>query len=68
MNCFKCDRPANGVCKFCGRAICRDHYKEENFILDLHFKDDEDKALVVEKALKCEFCRPRGDLIDLKLK
>ena len=25
MNCWHCDRPAQGVCRFCGRGVCRDH-------------------------------------------
>ena len=25
MNCFFDDNPARGVCRFCGRAVCKDH-------------------------------------------
>lgn len=65
MNCVECERPANGVCKFCGRAVCKDHWKEETFILEIvpGEKINEEKFLVVEKALFCGQCRPVRNLI-----
>jgi hypothetical protein len=67
MNCWHCDRPAHGVCRFCGRAVCREHAKElphiEEMYLDRH---GEHKALVVPDALYCGVCRPREDPIVLK--
>ena len=65
MDCWHCQRTATGVCRFCGRAVCADHVKVRPFILELYRGDDGAQALVVEDALSCGSCHPRGDLIDL---
>jgi len=31
MKCFLCDSDAQAICKFCGRAVCRDHTKTKEF-------------------------------------
>jgi hypothetical protein len=66
MNCWHCERPAHGVCQFCGRAICKDHTKYLPFIVDI-FTDSqgEYKALVVGDALYCGICKPKEDPVDL---
>lgn len=67
MECWHCNRPAQGVCRFCGRALCRDHVKTMPFILAV-FKDQQGKnaALVVEDTLHCGVCKPRGAPVVLK--
>lgn len=68
MNCIICDRPSHGVCSFCGRAICKDHFKEKSKILDfVKTHDLKDKVLVVEKALYCGVCNPVDDLLSINL-
>lgn len=70
MNCFHCDRPAHGVCCFCGRAICKQHFQKDNRILEIYPKRDEkgkDRVLVVEDVLKCGVCKPIENLLELEL-
>jgi hypothetical protein len=66
MNCWHCERPAHGTCRFCGRAVCKEHAKSlpriEQVFCDDHGKY---KALVVADALWCGVCEPREDPVDL---
>ena len=66
MNCWECNRPAHGICRFCGRGVCKDHSKERLHIVSV-FNENEDskKALVTQKALFCGKCQPIGDPIDI---
>jgi hypothetical protein len=67
MNCWHCDRPAHGVCRFCGRAICRDHVKKMPFILEIYKgKDGDQRAVVVEDTLYCGECKPHESPVVLK--
>jgi len=64
MNCWHCDRPAHGVCRFCGRAVCRDHTQTLPYITALyHTRRGEYKALVVADTLYCGLCQPKEDPI-----
>jgi len=48
MNCWHCDRPAHGVCRFCGRAVCRTHTQTLPYITELYRTGKgEYKALVI---------------------
>ena len=62
MNCWHCDRPAHGTCRFCGRAVCKEHVRSLPYIVAL-FKDEKGlhKALVVPDALYCGVCKPSDD-------
>ena len=66
MNCWHCERPAHGVCQFCGRAVCKQHAKTHPSLIDV-FRNDQGayRALVVADALFCGVCRPQEDPIDL---
>ncbi len=67
MNCWHCDRPAHGVCRFCGRGICREHAQTLPYIVNLyHTKTGKHKALVVADTLWCGICRPREDPIEVQ--
>lgn len=66
MHCWHCERPAHGNCKFCGRAICREHVSTLPHIVDIYAsKDGAPKAVVVADALFCGVCKPRGEPIEL---
>jgi hypothetical protein len=66
MNCWHCDRPAHGVCRFCGRAVCREHAQVLPHIEALyHDENGVQKALVVGEALYCGVCRPQDDPVEL---
>ncbi len=67
MNCWHCDRPGVGVCKFCGRCVCKDHAKTMNYICAAYVdKDGQSKAIVVRDALFCGECRPEPSPIELE--
>ena len=67
MECWHCNRPAHGTCRFCGRAICRDHVQKMPFILEV-FKDQQgnNKAVVVDDTLYCGVCKPKNAPVVLK--
>ena len=59
MDCWHCRRTAVGVCRFCGRGVCRgSSTKTQPFILELFRGEGPTKALVVEDALHCGACTP----------
>jgi hypothetical protein len=66
MECWHCNRPAHGVCRFCGRGICRDHAQRMPFILDT-FKDraGHTRAIVVDDTLYCGVCKPKDEAVTL---
>ena len=64
MNCWHCDRPAHGVCRFCGRAVCKDHAQTLPYITELYRNHkNQYKALVVGNTLYCGVCEPKEDPI-----
>ncbi len=66
MNCWHCERPAHGICRFCGRGVCREHTKTLPHI-EVVYQDAQGalKALVVGDALWCGVCQPKEDPVDL---
>ena len=67
MNCWHCERPSHGACVFCGRGVCRDHFRPMPRIIDIfHKADDTHYALVVTNALYCGICKPREDPIRME--
>jgi len=65
MNCWHCDRPAHGVCRFCGRAVCKDHAQTLPHIEALyHNNQGIQYALVVADAVYCEVCHPKEDPVE----
>jgi len=66
MNCWHCDRPAHGSCRFCGRGVCREHAHTMPHIEALyHNSEGIQKALVVANALFCGVCQPKEDPVEL---
>lgn len=67
MNCWHCERPAHGVCNFCGRGLCRDHVHSLPGIVALYrHKDNALRAVVVEDTLYCGLCRPKESPIKVE--
>ncbi len=67
MNCWHCGRPANGVCKFCGRALCKDHSKTMPYILDIYPSGEKrHKALAVDNVLFCGICQPKPEPVEME--
>ena len=66
MECWKCDKPARGVCRFCGRAICQEHTSNMPFILTIYVGENQTpKAVVVSDALYCGSCKPQPEPIEM---
>ena len=67
MDCWICERTALAGCRFCGRGLCREHAKNHPFVLELFNGKRHDglRALVVEDAIYCGLCRPRGEPVPM---
>ena len=64
MKCITCEAEAYAVCKFCGRAVCRDHMQEKRYasgftrFLGFVFRPKEKDGVVVPDAVWCGRCHP----------
>lgn len=67
MICHRCGEPASGVCPFCGRAVCREHYTTTMpMILAMYLgAENTPKAVVVSNALWCGECYPQPEPIEM---
>jgi hypothetical protein len=66
MNCWECEKPANAVCKFCGRAVCKDHASKMPMFLAMYLGGNSTpKGLVVSDAIWCGQCQPQPEPIGM---
>ena len=66
MKCWKCGKDASGICRFCGRAVCKEHVTEMPFILTVYCcGKDAVKAIVVSDVLYCGCCKPLPSPIEM---
>lgn len=66
MECIHCGQPAQGTCRFCGRALCKEHFHAMPFILTIYVgKESVPKAVVVADALYCGQCKPQPEPIEM---
>lgn len=65
VRCWVCDELAHGICRFCGRAVCKDHAKTRSFLFEAWRDGDDLRGLAVQDALFCGVCTPRADPVDL---
>jgi len=66
MQCWKCGKPASGVCAFCGRAVCKEHVSQMPAIMTIYVGEKETpKAIVVAGALYCGECHPQPEPIEM---
>ena len=64
MRCWICGGDAEGVCRFCGRAICKTHARTKAFLFDTWEDAGHLRALAVEDALHCGVCQPKPDPVN----
>jgi hypothetical protein len=64
VRCWVCGGDAEGVCRFCGRAICKTHARTKPFLFDTWDDGGRLRALGIEDALHCGVCKPRPDPVD----
>jgi len=66
VRCWECGEPAAAICKFCGRAVCKEHMKKMPYILTIYDEDDDiPKAIVVADAVWCQKCNPQPSPISM---
>ena len=67
MICHKCGEPAIGVCKFCGRGVCKEHHTTTlPTMLAVYLGENKTpKAIVVSNVLWCGECRPQPEPIEI---
>lgn len=55
MKCWQCETEARGVCRFCGRAVCKPHAQTMNYIVSVYPSQSKKvlKSLVVADAIFC---------------
>ena len=60
-----CGTAAEGVCRFCGRAVCKRHARTRAFLFEAWEQDGELRGLAIEDALYCGVCSPRSQPVGL---
>ena len=66
MKCIRCEKPAEAVCRFCGRAVCADHIRTMNYIISVYTSSEQiQKALVVADAVYCGICKPQPEPLEM---
>jgi len=66
MNCIRCEKPAHAVCRFCGRAVCKQHIQKMNYIITVYMGSGQvPKALVVADAVYCGICKPQPEPLEM---
>ena len=65
MRCWVCGGPSDGVCRFCGRGVCKEHARTRAFILEIFGGSQDLKGLALDDALYCGICQPRPEPISL---
>ncbi|HSH01081.1 MAG TPA: DUF2180 family protein [Anaerolineae bacterium] len=59
MLCWECDKPAQAVCAFCGRGVCKDHVTPHLTLMAMYLGEQQTpKSIVVNNAIWCGICEP----------
>ena len=66
MQCIRCKKPAQAVCRFCGRAVCEEHIQNMNYIITVYSGHSQiPKSLVVADAVFCGICKPQPEPLEM---
>jgi hypothetical protein len=67
VKCFFDDNEARGVCRFCGRATCKEHAEKRlPYITTIYVgAGNTPKAVVVADALWCGECKPEAQPVPM---
>ena len=65
MRCWIGGEEAEGVCRFCGRGVCKTHAQTKAFLLEVWQDGEHLRALAVQDALYCGVCQLHPDPIDV---
>ena len=61
MKCTVCENDAHAVCQLCGRAVCKQHIREKEFISGFRKKtlmQFKEPGVRVKDAVWCGQCHP----------
>ena len=64
MQCWTCGAAADGVCRFCGRGVCKQHARTKPFLFETWEDAGKLRALAVDEAIHCGICRPKPEPVD----
>jgi hypothetical protein len=57
---------AVAICRFCGRAVCKDHIRPMNYIITVYVGSKKvPKSLVVADAVWCGMCKPQPEPLEM---
>jgi len=66
MQCIRCKKPAQAICRFCGRAVCEEHIQKMNYIITVYSGNGQvPKSLVVADAVFCGICKPQPEPLEM---
>jgi hypothetical protein len=65
MECWIGGEVASGVCRFCGRGLCKGHAKEMPYLTVVYGGPQGLEGLAVEGVLWCGVCRPHPKPVPL---
>ncbi len=64
MRCWVGGEEAEGMCQFCGRAVCKKHTRTRPFLFVVWQDENQERGLAVEDALWCGVCKVHPEPID----
>jgi hypothetical protein len=63
--CWVCGGAATGVCRFCGRAVCKEHARTRPFLFEAWDEPGSLWGLAVADALHCGVCKVHNQPIEV---
>jgi len=66
MKCWHCEEPARAACVFCGRFVCKEHFKPmSTFVAMFLGAAETPKGLAVANVIWCGECEPHPEPISM---
>lgn len=66
MKCWVCDESARAICKFCGRALCKEHVSKKPYITAVYVGENRTpKLVVIADSVWCGLCKPQANPIEM---
>ena len=66
MKCWHCEEPARAACIFCGRFVCKDHFKPMSTFVAMFLGNTETpKGLAVSNVIWCGECELQPEPISM---
>jgi hypothetical protein len=66
VRCWVCGGEGEGLCRFCGRGVCKEHARTRAFLFEAWDQAGTLRGLAVEDALHCGVCKVRPDPVDVE--